>query len=135
MSAEFHKVTDDFWVTGQIDAEDVAAAAKLGIRMILNNRPDEEEPGQPSGADIEAAARAAGLDYATAPVRGRPAPSQVDATGRALAAADGPVLAYCRSGMRSIAAWALSQVSTGARTRADAVALAKDAGYDLSQVL
>ncbi len=135
MSATFQKVTDHFWVAGQIDADDVRAAAAQGIRMILNNRPEGEEPDQPSGAEIETAARAAGLAYADAPIRGRPAASQLDAVSRALAAADGPVLAYCRSGMRSIAAWGLSQISSGARSRSEVVALARDAGYDLSPII
>jgi uncharacterized protein (TIGR01244 family) len=135
MTQSFHKVTDGFSVAGQLDVEDVAAAAAQGFRLILNNRPDDEEPGQPSGAEIEAAARAAGLDYATVPIRGRPGPSQIVAMTQTLQAAEGPVLAYCRSGMRSIAAWALSEGSTGARSRVELVGLARDAGYDLSQVL
>ena len=135
MTQSFHKVTDGFWVSGQIEAEDVAAAAAQGFRMILNNRPDGEEPGQPAGHAIAAAARAAGLDYAEVPIRGRPGPAQIDATAQALETADGPVLAYCRSGMRAIAAWALVQGQTGAKSRTELVVLARDAGYDLSQVL
>jgi uncharacterized protein (TIGR01244 family) len=135
MTQSFHKVTDSFAVAGQLEAEDVQAAAAQGFRMIVNNRPDGEEPGQPSGSEIEAAARAAGLAYTSVPIRGRPGPSQIEATTQALQAADGPVLAYCRSGMRAIAAWALSQGSTGARSRVELVGLAREAGYDLSQVL
>ena len=131
----FHRVTDAFSVSPQIGAEAVKAAAAQGFRLIVNNRPDDEEPGQPLGAEIEAAARAAGLDYAAVPIRGRPGPSQILAMTNALAAAEGPVLAYCRSGMRSIASWALSEQSTGERSRTELVSLARDAGYDLSQVL
>ncbi|HWE45480.1 MAG TPA: TIGR01244 family sulfur transferase [Caulobacteraceae bacterium] len=135
MTQTFHPVTGDFAVAGQIEPSDVAAAAAQGFRLIVNNRPDGEEPGQPSGAEIEAAARAAGLAYTGVPIRGRPGPAQIEAMTQALAAADGPVLAYCRSGMRSIAAWALSEGATGARTRMELVGLARDAGFDLSQVL
>ncbi len=135
MTQTFHKVTDGFSVAGQLDAGDVQAAAAQGFRMILNNRPDDEEPGQPAGAEIEAAAHAAGLVYASVPIRGRPGPGQIEATTQALQTADGPVLAYCRSGMRAIAAWALSEGSTGAHSRMELVGLAREAGYDLSQVL
>lgn len=135
MTQSFHKVTDAFSVAGQLDAEDVAAAAAQGFRMILNNRPDGEEPGQPAGREIAAAAQAAGLDYAEVPIRGRPGPAQIDATAQALNTANGPVLAYCRSGMRAIAAWALVQGQAGAKTRMELVSLAREAGYDLSQVL
>jgi uncharacterized protein (TIGR01244 family) len=135
MTQSFHKVTDGFWVSPQLEVEDVTAAAAQGFRMILNNRPDGEDPDQPSGADIEAAALAAGLAYAAVPIRGRPGPSQIVAAGQALETADGPVLAYCRSGMRSIATWALVQSGSGAMSRGDLVGLARDAGYDLSQVI
>ncbi|HEY3814218.1 MAG TPA: TIGR01244 family sulfur transferase [Caulobacteraceae bacterium] len=135
MTQSFHKVTDGFWVSPQLEVEDVTAAAAQGFRMILNNRPDGEDPDQPSGAEIEAAALAAGLAYAAVPIRGRPGPSQIVAAGQALEISDGPVLAYCRSGMRSIATWALVQSGSGAMSRADLVGLARDAGYDLSQVI
>jgi uncharacterized protein (TIGR01244 family) len=135
MATEFHKVTEGFWVSAQLEPRDVTAAAAQGFRTIMNNRPDGEEPGQPSGSDVEAAARAVGLDYVAVPIRGRPGPAQIEATAHALQAVRGPVLAYCRSGMRSIAAWALAEGSSGARSRAELVGLARDAGYDLSQVL
>jgi uncharacterized protein (TIGR01244 family) len=135
MTQSFHKVTDGFSVSPQLEVEDVAAAAAQGFRLILNNRPDGEEPGQPSGAQIEAAALAAGLAYAAVPIRGRPGPSQITAAGQVLDAAGGPVLAYCRSGMRSIATWALVQSGSGEMSRTDVVSLAREAGYDLSQVL
>src|ERR1700761_1023082 len=127
MTQSFHKVTDGFWVSPQLSVEDVATAKAQGFRLILNNRPDDEEPGQPSGAEIEAAAQAAGMSYAAVPIRGRPGPSQISAAGQALEAADGPVLAYCRSGMRSIATWALVQSGSGAMSRTDLVSLARDA--------
>src|SRR3546814_17569389 len=55
-------------VGGQVQPSDVAELKAAGVAMIVNNRPDDEEPGQPSSAEVEEAARAAGLDYRHIPV-------------------------------------------------------------------
>jgi uncharacterized protein (TIGR01244 family) len=132
---DFRRVTEDFTTAPQISVADVDEAARQGFKTIINNRPDGEAPDQPLGLEIEAAARAAGLAYFHIPVRGGPTPEQVDTTTRVLADAARPVLAFCRSGTRSIIAWSLSQASEGARSREELVRLGRDAGYDLSQVL
>src|SRR5690348_8233690 len=94
-------------VAGQIQAADVAGFAARGVKRIVNNRPDGEEAGQPPGAEIEAAARAAGIDYAFIPVAGGFSPAQVAAMGASLANAEGDVLIFCKSGTRSAYLWAL----------------------------
>ena len=117
-------------VDGQIAPGDVATLKALGVTMIVNNRPDGEEPGQPTSAEMEAAARAAGVNYVAIPFAGKPGESEIAAMGEALAAAEGPVLAFCRSGTRSAAAWANVQTRQG--RSADEVLEAGDkAGYDL----
>src|SRR5690606_11148109 len=63
MSGKFKPLAEGFWVAPQIEPGDIAAAKALGVRVIINNRPDGEEPGQPDGAAIEQAAKAAGLAY------------------------------------------------------------------------
>ncbi|HVI31290.1 TIGR01244 family sulfur transferase [Phenylobacterium sp.] len=133
--ADFRPVTEDISVAPQISVDDVEEAARQGFRTIINNRPDNEEPGQPSGHQIEAAAKAAGLAYFHVPVRGSPTPEQVETTNRILAEAPAPVLAYCRSGTRSITTWSLGQAVSGARGRDELKALGRQAGYDLSGVL
>src|SRR4051812_12117913 len=105
---DFRRVTDDISVAPQISVADVDAAASAGFRTIINNRPDGEDPAQPSGHEIEAAAQAAGLAYFHIPVRGGPTPEQVETTARILEQAQGPILAFCRSGTRSIVTWSLS---------------------------
>jgi uncharacterized protein (TIGR01244 family) len=84
---------------------------------------------------MQAAAEAAGLAYAFVPVVGGPTPEQVRAVREAVEAAGGPVLAFCRSGTRSIVTWSLGQAAAGARRRDDLITLGYDAGYDLSGVL
>lgn len=93
----------------QLQASDMAAAAALGVTLIVNNRPDGEEPGQPPAAQIEAAARAAGLDYAHIPISAGFPEDKVAAMRVALARAEGRVLLCCRSGTRSTYLWALAR--------------------------
>jgi uncharacterized protein (TIGR01244 family) len=134
MSA-FRHVTDQLSVSPQITPADVDAAAEQGFKTIINNRPDGEDPTQPSGHEIEAAAANAGLAYYHIPVRGGPTPEQVETTQKVLDTAPGPVLAYCRSGTRSIVTWSLAQALSGAHSREELIGLGRAAGYDLSGVM
>ena len=130
----FRKIDDHFLAAPQIAARDIAEAKAMGITMIINNRPDGEEPDAPQGPEIEVAAKAAGLHYVAIPVThaGFSGP-QVAAMAVALEEATGPVLAYCRSGSRSTLLWALARTQLGD----DKVTLqvkAARAGYDLSSI-
>ncbi len=130
----FRKIDDSISVAGQITPDDVQAAAEQGFAAIINNRPDGEETGQPAAADIEAAAHEAGLAYFAIPISHAGfSTDQVEAMADALAAAPGPVLAFCRSGTRSTFAWALASATRG--VDADTlISKAAGAGYDLSPI-
>ena len=132
--SQFREVTPSFWASPQIGLADVAEAQARGISLIVNNRPEGETDDQISGADIEAAARAAGLDYLAIPVApGGFSEGQVHAMADALAAASGPVLAYCRSGTRSTLLWSLAQARSG-RVPDEIAADAARAGYDVGPI-
>jgi uncharacterized protein (TIGR01244 family) len=133
--SDIRQVTEDFAVAPQISPEDMASAAKMGFVLVINNRPDGEVPDQPDSAVMAAAAKAAGLAYVHIPVRGGPTAEQVEAVAEAIGGAKGPVLAFCRSGTRSINTWSLGQAASGARPRDELIGLGADAGYDLSGVL
>lgn len=121
------------WAAPQIAVEDLDAVAAAGVRRIVNNRPDGEDAGQPTSAEMEAAARAAGLDYVHAPVAGMPGPDAVRAVAGAIEAGE-PFLMYCRSGTRSTIAWALAMRALG-RAEPDVIRdAAARAGYDLSRL-
>ncbi|MEC7933020.1 MAG: TIGR01244 family sulfur transferase, partial [Pseudomonadota bacterium] len=111
----FRTLTDRILVAPQISVDDVAEAQAQGVTMIVNNRPDDEEPGQVNGAQIEAAALKAGIDYIAVPVaHGGFAPWQLDGMAQALEqAGEGKLLAYCRSGTRSTLLWALTRARAG----------------------
>lgn len=132
----FRKIDDKTFASPQIELADVAEAQALGIGMIINNRPEDESPDQTPGAEIEAAAKAAGIAYVAIPVThaGFSMP-QVEAMQAALAeAGDKPVLAYCRSGTRSTLLWALAQARSGMAPQAIA-AHAAGAGYDVGPIM
>ena len=133
--SDFRRVTDDFSTAPQISVADVAEAARLGFTTIINNRPDGEDPDAPQSADIAAAAKAAGLNYVHIPVRGVPGPAEVEAMKAAIDQAEGPALAFCRSGTRSIVTWSIGQATSGAMSRGELTDLGRAAGYDLSGVL
>ncbi len=129
----FRKINDTISVSPQIDLEDIAAAKADGVTLIINNRPDGEDPSAPQSADIEAAAREAGMKYIAIPIThsGFSGP-QVDAMISALADGD-KTLAYCRSGTRSTLLWSLAQAKQGVAP--DQIArLAGNAGYDITPV-
>ncbi|QDK34480.1 TIGR01244 family sulfur transferase [Sphingomonas sp. IC081] len=130
----FRQVTETVFASPQITVEAVAEAKDLGIVRIINNRPEGESDDQTPGAEIEAAARAAGIDYVAIPVgHGGFSQAQVDAMSSALDGLDGPVLAYCRSGTRSTLLWALARAKAGDNPAVIA-SKAAAAGYDVSPV-
>ena len=126
------RLDEGMFVDGQIRPDGVPELVAQGIRMIVNNRPDDEEPGQPAGTEIEAAAAKAGIGYRAIPVS-QLTPEAIEATRQAFDEADGPILAFCKSGTRSTYVWALARSLGGARGD-DLVAKAAEAGYDLTPI-
>lgn len=130
---ELKQITDRVSVTGQVLPDNVAQLKAAGFTTIVNNRPDGEEPGQPAGQEIAAAAEAQGLRYLEIPMgRDGVTPEMVDQTRAALDESDGAVLCFCRTGTRSTTLWALAQA--GRMSSADIVAAAANAGYDMNHL-
>jgi uncharacterized protein (TIGR01244 family) len=108
------QLDDNTLVSGQIGAADIPDLAAQGVTMIINNRPDGEDAGQPLSAELEAAAEAAGVDYRHIPIARGIGPSDVEAMGEALrSGSGGKILAFCRSGTRSTLAWAVARREDG----------------------
>ena len=134
MMGAFRRIDDNLLASPQITVADVAQAQALGVTLIVNNRPEGEEPDQTPGAAIEAAARAAGIDYVAIPVSHAGfGLGQVEAMRDALDGAEGPVLAYCRSGTRSTLLWALAEAKAGKNPSVIA-SKAAGGGYDVSPI-
>jgi uncharacterized protein (TIGR01244 family) len=131
---DFRRITDEFWASPQITLSDVEDAKQRGFALIVNNRPEGEADDQVPGAQIGAATRAAGMAYAAIPVTHAGfSEDQVRAMVAVLDQAEGPVLAYCRSGTRSTLLWSLTQASLGHDAEALASAAA-NGGYDLAPI-
>ena len=128
---DIRKIDDSLSVSPQIRVEDVAEIARLGFKTLVANRPDREEPGQPTMAEIEAAAKAHGLDWVYLPVAsGNITDEDVERFAPMIQGAEKPVLAFCRSGTRCTILWALSSAPT--LPAPEIIQRARGAGYDLS---
>jgi sulfide:quinone oxidoreductase len=126
--ADIRRVTETFAVAPQLAAGDFEDLKAQGFDTVINNRPDGEALGQLRSADAESAAKAAGLTYVHAPFAGPPTREAIDAAANAA----GSTLAYCRSGTRSVTAWALAQAKQGRMSTEEIVKAAAGAGYDLA---
>ena len=103
-------------VSPQVRPEDLAQLRSAGFRCVINNRPDGEAPDQPASAQLAAEAARLGLDYHYIPVvPGLAADSDALAFAKVLASAEGPVLAFCRSGARSTSLWKRGRELQGLR--------------------
>ena len=127
------RISPFYSISAQISVPDVGAAASLGFKAIINNRPDGESDDQPAAVDIERAAAAQGLDYRHVPVRsGQITDADIEAFRTAMSEVTGPVLGFCRTGQRSISLWSLLEAEHMAS--ASLIEVARDAGYDISSL-
>ena len=130
---ELKRINDRVSVSGQISPDDVDAIKAAGFVAIVNNRPDGEAGDQPTSAELEKAAVAAGLVYIAIPVgREGVSDAMVQNTRAAMDNNDGPVLFFCRTGTRSTTLWALSQA--GKMDAKSIISAAANAGYDMSHL-
>ncbi len=127
-----YKLTETLAVCGQIPVEAVAQIAEAGFKVLINNRPDGEDVGQPTSAQIQAAAEAAGLVYHYMPVNALTFPGDdFEAMTRLFDDSDNPAFAFCRTGTRCANLWVASRPEA---EREAAAALARQIGFDLSLV-
>jgi uncharacterized protein (TIGR01244 family) len=132
--ADIRRINDRISVAPQIDPADVTELARQGFVAVINNRPDDEDAGQPAGEAVRAVAETLGLAYHAIPVTHAGfSAHQVEAMGAAMDAANGPVLAYCRSGTRSTNLWALAEASKGEDPEG-LIEQAAGAGYDIGGI-
>ncbi|WP_228242782.1 TIGR01244 family sulfur transferase [Porphyrobacter sp. GA68] len=125
------RVTDSFAVAPQLSPSDLGSVADEGFAAVICNRPDGEEAGQPAADVMRRAAEEAGLSFHHIPVTGGAFPeAAIDAFGKVRRETNGPVLAYCRSGTRSIMLDALSNADD--LSAQERIENARQAGYDLS---
>jgi sulfide:quinone oxidoreductase len=115
MAAELIPLSPGLSVTGRLERADIDALAQAGVRTIVNNRPDGEDPGQVPAAEARRLAEAHGIAYHHIPITAASLTrADVDAFAAALREAEAPVVAHCRSGTRSTLLWALTRMREGA---------------------
>lgn len=130
--AEPTKINDNLSVAGQISLADIPALAKAGFATILNNRPDDEEPGQLNHETAAAEARKAGLSYQYQPiVSSAIALKDVVEFQKLLQHQQKPILAHCRSGTRCYLLWGAARALFEGESALKIVAEAAVNGYDL----
>lgn len=130
----FTQLDTHVFVAPQIDVEGIRQAAQQGITTIINNRPDEEQFGQPESKELETLAKLLGMTYRHIPVTHAGFSAlQIDEMVLALTQSEGPVLAFCRSGTRSTLLWALARAKVGDAPD-ELAAKAQAAGYDLTPI-
>ena len=128
------QLDDKTLVDGQIGPDDVPTLKAMGVTLIVNNRPDGEDAGQPTSDEIEAAAKAAGIEYRHVPIARGLGPSDIEAMREAMhSASEGKLFAFCRSGNRSTLAWAVARSEDGV-PREELNRMANEAGFDLGPV-
>lgn len=99
-------IAENFSVSEQVRAEDISAIADAGFKVVICNRPDGEEPGQPTAGEISAACKSQNLSFHHLPFQGADlSAGTIDSFREILDEAEGPVFAYCRSGQRSAYIW------------------------------
>jgi uncharacterized protein (TIGR01244 family) len=111
---QYRQIADGYAVSPQITPGDVAAIKAAGFKSVICNRPDGEQPDQPSADLIKAAVEAAGLSFRFIPVvSGQMNADNVEDQAKALEELEGPVFAYCRSGTRCTNLYAAIQQAKG----------------------
>ncbi|MBA3676143.1 MAG: TIGR01244 family phosphatase [Sphingosinicella sp.] len=131
-NVHLRQLDEDMLVAGQLQPAEIEGLAGR-VALIVNNRPDGEQPGQPSNAEMAAAAEAAGIEYRHIPISGGFSEAQVEEMAGLLDAAKGTALAFCASGTRSTFLWALARASKGIDGR-ELTEKAAAVGYDLSPI-
>jgi uncharacterized protein (TIGR01244 family) len=130
---DIRRLTESYAVSPQIDLSDIPAIKAAGFTTVIDNRPDGEIPAPLHTPAMRAAAEAAGLTFVANPViGGAMTMANVEAQREAIAAAAGPVLAYCASGNRSSVVWALAHAGT--RPTDELIAIPARFGYQLEGV-
>ena len=127
-------INDKLYVAAQLQTSDFHTAAEMGIKTIINNRPDNEEANQLSHEIAQVLAKELGMEYHYLPMaNGQPLPpTLVDDYKNVLDNSDGKILAYCRTGTRSSFLWAVGQLQAGNITADEAIQAAANAGINLS---
>ena len=130
--AEATKINEQLSVTGQISLADIAGFAKAGFATIINQRPDNEEPGQIDHLAAAAEAEKQGIEYRYQPIVTSAITRHEVSEFQNMLLRDGkPILAHCRSGTRCYLMYALTRTLFDGESPLRLVGEAAAKGYDI----
>lgn len=132
MSNKYKKLVDGFYVSGQITPDELQNISGCGIKALIINRPDGENPPRLHSGQIMQNAKAIGMKCVYIPVAGKISYDMIEQTRLVITDLPRPILAYCGSGKRSSILWCLANVQE--KGIDDVLQCASDAGYDLSSI-
>ncbi len=133
MQAKLTALTGTLSVAPQIAAGDIDELAASGVRTLINNRPDGEEPGQLDSAAARKRAEGVGIAYHYLPFTAASLTvAHIDAFESLMASAEGSVVAHCRSGTRCYLLWAAAELRKGTATADALIEDASQRGFDIS---
>jgi uncharacterized protein (TIGR01244 family) len=97
------RIDANFSTSPQINVEDLSDIKAAGFKSVICNRPDSEDGGaHPDHNLLEAAAKKLGLEFAYLPVvPGQINDSNVASFKTVINELPGPIVGYCRLGIRS----------------------------------
>jgi len=126
---------EGFAVSPQLTAADFPALAAAGYKTIINNRPNNEEPGQLTAEEAQKMASENGLNYVHIPVKMPELTTEVVEEFRtAIQENPGPILAHCKSGTRSCVLWGMVTAKENMMTLEELTECAAKGGYDLTRM-
>ncbi len=129
----FALITDEFSVSGELTEQDFTTLNKLGVSMLINARPDNENDGQKNDEDFKILCEAHGIEYVHVPVKpGQYSQNDIEKVANAFNAASGKVHGLCKTGARAAHLWALSQKEAKCFDELQKKAQAQ--GYDLTMI-
>lgn len=130
------KISDYLYISKQLDERNIKRIAQFeGIKTVICNRPDGEEPGQPDFETVKHWLNEAGIEhvvYLPATMDTITDDTLLQEFQETVAKSPAPILAYCRTGTRSALMWALNQAKRGVEVNS-VIKAADLAGVDLSK--
>jgi len=127
------RVSEKLSVSAQPGLDELYSLSGYGFGALINNRPDGEDADQPGNQAESNAARQIGLSYAFIPVSMNSiTEADVRAFQKVVRGSEEPVLAHCKTGMRSLNLYLIGEMLDGRMSAEEVAALGRLHGFDTS---
>ena len=128
-------ISENHFISGQIEVDDIEGLANFGIKLIINNRPDDEEFNQVSSKLLKDKANSLGIKFIDIPFASGTLNKQkiIDFSDLIKNNKD-KSLYFCRSGARSSIIWGLASVICLGKNLEECMMNINNSGYDASML-